>query len=209
MDVPALWQSGGFTVVQNLLSTEELAELMAEAAAARPHAARNELATSDGTEGRGGSPARAFASSPAGMIQWKIFGTPERAAQISAICGLQVTATGGGSYAFYERVGDFLAIHRDIEACDLAVITCLADTAASGGLVVYPKYWKTPLSVVRAASKSEAHALSMGPGESAILLGGVLPHEVMPMEPGQERIVSLMCYRTSLDEIPDLRTLDW
>ena len=32
-------------------------------------------------------------------------------------------------------------------------------------------------------------------GETIVLLGGILPHEVIPMAEGQERIVSVMCYR--------------
>jgi hypothetical protein len=39
-----------------------------------------------------------------------------------------------------------------------------------------------------------------------ILLGGILPHEVAPTSPGQERIVAINCYRaltaTPLDPVP-------
>jgi len=32
-------------------------------------------------------------------------------------------------------------------------------------------------------------------GQAAVLLGGLVPHEVLPMSEGQERIVAINCYR--------------
>jgi hypothetical protein len=110
---------------------------------------------------------------------------------------LAVAPTGGGTYTYYEQPGDFLALHRDIVRCDLAAITCLSEACATpgGGLLVYPRHATEPLSGARAAGRTAATRVPLGPGDTATLLGGIVPHEVTAMQAGQERIVSVMCYR--------------
>jgi hypothetical protein len=121
------------------------------------------------------------------------------AAALGRIVGITVEPTGGGTYSYYEVRGDFLALHRDVVKCDVAVITCLSlrvsDGPSAGGLYVYPEYMREPLSRVRAAGKGVGRAVSLDRGETIVLFGGILPHEVTPMMEGQERIVSVMCYR--------------
>ena len=108
--------------------------------------------------------------------------------------------SGHGSYSYYENAGDFLDLHRDKLACDVAVITCLQlkDTPernASGGLLVYPALAEESLSCVRSSGVTAGIRILLSPGDTIVLLGGIVPHEVTPMMPGQERTVSLMCYR--------------
>ena len=65
----------------------------------------------------------------------------------------------------------------------------------AGELVVYPDFIREPLSTVRAAGRSAGISVPLDRGHSMILLGGILPHEVAPTSPGQERIVAINCYR--------------
>jgi hypothetical protein len=195
-----LYAAGGFAIIPGLFPADVLAELLAEALSAKPTGQRNVLAVSDGTEGRGGSPARAFTSAHGCALQWRLFTAPALIASLSQMCGLAAVPAGSGTYTYYQQPGDFLALHRDIFSCDLAVITCLSETGATtrcGGLLVYPGHATEPLSRACAAGRAAATPAPLGRGDTVVLLGGIVPHEVSPMQPGQERIVSVMCYRIS------------
>lgn len=193
-----LCASGGFAVIPGLFAEEDFPELVAEAWSARAAGKRNVLAVPERLEERGGSPCRAFTSAHGGTVQWRLFSAPMMVASLVQICGLSVSPTGGGSYTYYENAGDFLALHRDIITCDLALITCLKETAPEhqgGGLLVYPSHVREPLSSVRVAGRTAAMPVRLRLGDTIALLGGIVPHEVVPMEPRQERIVSVMCYQ--------------
>jgi hypothetical protein len=128
------------------------------------------------------------------------------------LCGFEVFATGGGTYSYYEQAGDFLAVHRDVLQCDVAVITSLTPCSADGStgeLVVYPEFIHEPLSAVRAAGRASGTPVPLDRGHTIILLGGILPHEVAPTCAGQERIVSINCYRAqTADQTADLLESD-
>ncbi len=201
----ALYASGGFVIIPDLLASEALEELAAEAFSARSTGQRNIFAFSDGTEGRGGAPGRAFTSANGRDVQWRLFSSPAVLRSLANICGIAAAPSGGGTYTYYDQPGDFLALHRDVVSCDLAVITCLADIglgADGGGLMVYPGYTKEPLSRVREAGRAAAVPVPLSRGETVALLGGIVPHEVAPMPPGRERIVSVMCCRVAGDQFP-------
>jgi hypothetical protein len=102
-----------------------------------------------------------------------------------------------GTYSYYRAEGHYLGVHRDAAGCDLAVITCLSDTTpdAGGNLVVYPGAATRPLGSVRADPADGAHTLRLRPGESAILLGSLVPHRVAPTTAGQVRVVAPLCYK--------------
>jgi hypothetical protein len=51
------------------------------------------------------------------------------------------------------------------------------------------------LSTVRAAGRSAGTSVPLDRGHTMILLGGIVPHEVAPTSPGQERIVTINCFR--------------
>lgn len=194
----SLYRRGGYAVVSGLIEAQAFENLIAEAKAARHGATRGVAAESDDAiEDRGGSPARAFATGPGGELLWSLYGSPQMAETLAVICGIEVKATGCGSYSYYERDGDFLSLHRDIVTCDVAVITCLTATGPSAGeLLAYPSHIHAPLSHARAAGRLAAVPVQLRPGDTVALFGGILPHEVTPMGPAQERIVSVMCYRT-------------
>ena len=60
-----LFAAGGYLVVRGLFDDETLRDLLAEAEQVRIDAERMLVADSDGTEGRGGFPARAYRGSAA------------------------------------------------------------------------------------------------------------------------------------------------
>jgi hypothetical protein len=124
---------------------------------------------------------------------------------LSAQVGLPVVPSGNrGSYSYYARAGDFLDLHRDVETCDLAVLTALHDNSAptdqSGGLVVYPGRIGEPLSAIRERSQEGAYLVKLLPGQTIVLLGGVLPHRVIPVAEGQLRIISVLCFRALIGD---------
>ena len=191
-----LVRNGGISVVRGLFSPGLLASLVSEAQATAPSARRSIFSGPNREDWRGGEPSRAMAGMSAGPIQYEICSSPAMAEAISEICGVRVRCSGAGSYSWYLEAGDHLALHRDIIACDVAIITCLERTgpaAGSGGtLCVYPEDRWRPLRDVR----QEAHvAVPMEAGDTAVLAGGIVPHEVTPSVQGQRRVVSIVCFR--------------
>jgi hypothetical protein len=203
-----LYAAGGALRLPHLLGEAVVAAREPEARAARPSGHRNVLDDPGATvaiEERGGSPGRAFTSAHGSAVQWTIFSAPALVASVEEWCGLSATPTGGGSYSYYEQAGDYLSLHRDIVQCDLTLITCLKDirTAGDGGeLLVYSNHIGASLAETRRAGRAAATPLPIGRGDTVALLGGVVAHEVSAMQPGQERIVSVMCYRVIVDGKP-------
>ena len=104
-----------------------------------------------------------------------------------------------GMYSYYRRPGQYLGLHRDIDTCDLAIITCVhdvvpADPGTSGTLCLYPGRTAEPLSRIRATSERGGVFLRLPVGRSLIILGGMIPHTLLPMAPGHVRIVAPLCY---------------
>ena len=193
-----IFASGGFFVVSGLFDEATLSALLREAELAREEGNRQLLPVSDGTEGRGGSPARSFRSGRGRELHWGLHGSEAMKDRITELCSVTVTPTGSGSFSYYERPGDYLALHRDILQCDLTLITCLMarrGPGLSGELTIYPTLMREPLSVVRQIGRQAGLIVALEPGQSAVLLGGLVPHEVTPTSEGQERIVAINCFR--------------
>jgi hypothetical protein len=204
-----LFALGGYLVVRGLFDEETLTDLRVEADRVRIDAERMLVSDSDGTEGRGGFPARAYRSAAGGDLHWGLHACEEMADRLAGLCGLGLSVTGRGTYSYYEETGDFLAVHRDVLQCDIAVITALTNCSMdcpAGELVVYPDLIREPLSTARASGRSAGTSIPLDRGHTMILLGGIVPHEVAPASPGQERIVAINCYRaltaTPLDPGP-------
>ena len=201
-----LFAVGGYLVVRGLFDEETLQRMRAEADAVRTESERMLVADSDGTEGRGGFPARAYRSGAGRDLHWGLHGCQQMAETLSRASGVTVSPTGCGTYSYYEQTGDFLAVHRDVLQCDIAVITSLtscAVDASTGELVVYPEFIREPLSAVRAAGRSAGTSVPLDRGQTIILLGGIVPHEVAPICAGQERIVAINCYRAQTADLLD------
>jgi hypothetical protein len=199
-------QRGGFSVLRGLFTSPTIERLRDESRACKQRAAAVSVARPDAEQLRGGNPARRFLNAPGGAIQHAVYHDPDMIRTIASVTGLPIVTTGtGGTFTYYCRPKDFLGIHRDIVGCDIAVITCLEDSGAteSGGkLCLYPeRIWET-LGSLRRDPVRGAVPLRLAAGDTAVLLGGVVPHCTLPVAPGQNRVVSLLCYRAELYPVP-------
>jgi hypothetical protein len=107
-----------------------------------------------------------------------------------------------GTYSYYRREGHYLGLHRDIDICELAAITCLvdegpADRGVGGTLNLYPSRRSESLAVIRMTPRLGAVGVRLAPGETLLLLGGIVPHQLMPLGADQVRIIAPLCYRVS------------
>ena len=193
-------KGGSCAIYDHLPGAAACARLLAEARQRLHGAVASAVAVSDGEEQRGGSPARCFISAGGGDEQAAFYRAPETARFLAGICAAPVRPTGGGgTYTYYARPGDHLALHRDIEMCDLAVVTCLLDRHrgdSAGGLTrFYPARLHEPLSRIRATPDDGAVSVRLPVGHTMVMFGGLVPHLIEPVGPGELRIVSILCFR--------------
>jgi len=195
-----LMSQGGFAVYEGLIHRELFGRLLEESLGFYEHAQESHEPISDQEVWRGGSPARRFWSVGGGDVQAAFYQSPETIGILIDLSGITVRPTGGkGTFSYYVRPGDYLAIHRDIEKCDLAVITCLYETypeGTAGKLALYPERLSEPLPTIRATPTQGSLPQMLLPGQTILLLGGIVPHQIMPVTRGQIRIVSILCYET-------------
>jgi hypothetical protein len=193
-----LSESAGYAVIPEILTKQGFTELQSEAVAVRSTGARCFAAAPGAVEERGGCPGRAFRLAVGSDCQWRLLTSDAVLRSLARVVGRSLLPAGGGSLIYYEEPGDFLELHRDIVGCELALITVLSEIAPSSGsgeLLVYPGFRSRLLGEARDAGRGAATPVLLRRGESVVMLGGILPHEVTPLLPGQERIVSVMCYR--------------
>ena len=121
---------------------------------------------------------------------------------LGSLLSTPVRMAGGGSLTLYHLPGDGLGLHRDVDVCDVTLVTCLYDSESNrsmrtpelGSLRAYPEFCHEPLSAVPRHREQFGISIRLRPGDTAVLLGGIVPHEVTPMAAGQCRVVSLVCY---------------
>lgn len=191
--------AGGGFLVCRLAPAAEIAALRREAVACHRHATACRVPRPPaGPEARG-QPDRWLDVAIGDAVLRSFFHAPAVLGQLAALTGMACRPHGVlGTYSYYRAPGHYLGVHRDAVGCDLAVITCLGDTVTDdeggGQLVVYPGGATRSLAAVRAEPGRGAHRLRLRPGESAVLLGSLVPHRVTPVGPGQIRIVAPLCY---------------
>ena len=205
-----LYQRGGFVLLEKLLEPKNLAALQREALTLGRNAQENKVLESDHKAfeinfGRGGSPARKFLSTQGDTVQDTFYHSSTLTHMLETLSGTTVKPTGSrGTFSYYAREGDFLALHRDILTCDLTLITCLFDhtrgasNQLGGALRLYPSYNLKPLSSIPTQNLQNAVDLQLQIGQSLALLGGIVPHELLPTNPGQVRVVSVLCFEINL-----------
>jgi hypothetical protein len=195
-----LGAAGGWTVAP-LLGPRAVAALAREAA--RAHAAGAGVArlnVSPDEDRRRGNPARWLESAAAGPALHAFYTSPLLAAWLRRRTDLEWVRAGDvGSYSYYRRAGHFLGVHRDIDTCDLAVITCISDDGAApasieGTLSLWPGRTGDPISAVRAAPAGGRVTVRLRPGEAIVLLGGMIPHALEPLAAGHTRITTPLCF---------------
>ena len=193
---------GGYGVFENLIDPVTLGRLANEASD-RFASAQGHLVTEvDREEVRGGQPQRRFFSAEGGAVQDSVYAGREIAEVLHALAGAPFEPTGGrGSFTYYQGPGDHLALHRDVENCDLAIITTLHRSGGgglSGTLWVYPDRIDEALSSIRRTSGHGATPIDLAIGQSVVMFGGIVPHQVVPLAAGQIRVVSALCFRLAL-----------
>ncbi len=194
----ALLQKGGFEVLEGLVDASLQAQLLTEAFSHYSLALPNVVTESDNEDFRGGKPSRRFFSAPGGAVQDTFYHAPQVLHFLHHLTGVRLTPTGQhGTYSYYVSPGDHLALHRDIETCDLTVITCLHSRFSQGQggiLYLYPNHLFEPLSTLRGNPQAGALGINLQPGQSLVFFGGIVPHYLSCIAPEQERIVSVLCY---------------
>lgn len=196
---PALLHEGGFKLVDEVPGgTALLRMILRESLDAAARADRQEH-DADTADERGGAPARRLFSSGGGDAQQALYSCRQFLGLLADTVGADLHPSGpGGSYSYYTRPGDHLALHRDIVECDVAAITCLCDSGArgdSGALQLYPSRIADPLSAIRATPRRGRVAIHLRPGQTIVLLGGYVAHATAPVAAGQRRVISVLCYR--------------
>ena len=97
------------------------------------------------------------------------------------------------------RSSPSLDLHRDICTCDLSVLSLLYEEMPTRGplgrLRLYPGRRTESLASIRRTPERGAVDVSLKPGQTAVLFGGLIPHLVSRMTPGQVRVLSVLCYR--------------
>jgi len=194
-----LQKQGGFAVFSGLLSFDWHQSMLHEAQNLFPYAQESKVIKPDLEEMRGGNPPRTFLSVPAGLAQHTLYHSPALRSFLEQVTGLSIHLSGiQGTYSFYARRGDHLSLHRDIKSCDLAVITCLQDSALThergGILCLYPNRCNEPLSQIRAAPDKGCTSVYLGSNHTVVMYGGIVPHLVTPVANLQVRIVSILCF---------------
>src|SRR6202046_5768375 len=80
-----LLAAGGYLVVRGFFDEATLQDLRAEADQVRIEAQRMLVTDSDGTEGRGGFPARACGSGPGRDLHWGLHGCQQMAETLASV----------------------------------------------------------------------------------------------------------------------------
>jgi len=192
-------REGGFRVYEGLPDRWTCGQLLNEALSAYAGAAHQETGDDDGADGRGGRPRRRLLSAQAGPVQDAMYRSEWLPAWLSAECGVSVVPSGNrGSYSYYARPGDFLDLHLDVQTCDVTMITALHDNSPvddpAGALQLYPWRIGEPLRAVRARPGVGSQLVKLVAGQTIILFGGIVPHRLLPVAPGQVRIISVLCF---------------
>ncbi len=191
----ALVQGGGVMVCR-LTNASTLASLQADAARAHLYATEARVVEPDHSDGRG-DPDRWLESSPGGPAQDAFACSAAVTDVLEQATGVSWQLAGPGSWSYYRRQGHHLGVHRDLAVCDLAVITCVHNEGAqgqSGALRVWPSRAGVQLDELRRDPQG-AIDLYVETGDTVVLLGGVVPHRVLPVTIGHVRVVAPLCYR--------------
>lgn len=193
-------EAGGAVVIDGLPDDARASQLLDEALGQYPSADRQDVTADDGAAGRGGTPARGLWSCGGGPAQDALYRAPWLSDYLSILCAARVVPAGSrGSYSFYVDEGDFLGLHLDIESCDVTLISVLRDDAGpqdpAGGLLVHSAHLGQDLHAVRRRPHDGTAVVKAQPGQSIVLLGGLLAHETVPVTADKPRIISALCFR--------------
>ena len=83
----------------------------------------------------------------------------------------------------------------DIVTCDVTVISVLDDSSPDegGALAVQRGQVGVPLSILRRSPPVGEEVVKATAGSTIVILGGLVPHRVVPLTAGQ-RVISALCF---------------
>ena len=195
--VSPLLRAGGLATYRGLFDAASLRSMLQEASSADARLDIQEPGQ-DTEQIRGGTPARRLYSVHGGAVQDAFFTSPELSQFVSQKVDAPVRPCGArASYSFYSGEGAHLDIHRDVQGCDLALITCLHDSnpdAFGGCMDLWFDDALTPLGRVRADPNVGYTRVALQVGDSLLMHGGIIPHRIVPISGLRVRVVSLMCF---------------
>ena len=189
---------GGGVLKTRMAGPGQVATLSADALHAHTDALEARVDASQAMRDRG-NPERWLESAPGGPALDEFATSPAVLAVLRRATGVTWELAGPGSWSYYRHPGHHLGLHRDLAVCDLAVITCVVNDGGgklSGALRLWPTRASEPLEALRGDSRG-GRDLHLTAGDTVLLLGGVVPHCVLPLEAGHVRIVAPICYRVA------------
>lgn len=151
-------------------------------------------------EERGGKPRRKYRSAEGGKVQASVYHADALSRYLEGLLGEPVTRSGeAGSFSYYCEEGDHLDIHRDIEVCDLTLITVLKSNipehSSGGTLNIFTGRTQDRIDAIYQNPTFGYESVALQEGQSVLLRGGIAPHAVNPLLPGEQRIISALCFR--------------
>lgn len=193
-------------VVERLLSDAIVSALAVEAFGAHLRATEHRVGRPDDEDhGARGRPARWLESADGGPLLQACYTSPSLLAHLARLTHVVWRPSGANAtFSYYRRAGHHLDLHRDVEECDLAVITCLhRSNRLRGGdppcLELFPGAAHLTISQIRRRHGErgdlEPVLVDLEAGSSLVVLGGHVAHRLPPLEDGQLRIVAPMCYQ--------------
>ncbi|MDT7828137.1 hypothetical protein RQM65_05590 [Pricia sp. S334] len=149
---------------------------------------------------RGGTPKRKFRAVGGGPVQNAIYASQKLLSHLCDRTEMHIVPSGErGTYTFYAEENDYLDIHRDVDYCDLTLITCLHSTLpknhAHGLLNLYCERSNESLASIYKDRFWGYQSVFLRPGQSILLQGGIVPHGVNPMQANHHRIISALCFK--------------
>jgi hypothetical protein len=95
--------------------------------------------------------------------------------------------------------GSSISLHLDIDTCDVTLISILRDDSPprdpAGSLLVHTVHLGADLDTVRQDPERGTAVALARPGQSIVILGGMVPHETIPVGDRGPRIISALCFR--------------
>lgn len=102
-------------------------------------------------------------------------------------------------YINYQGEGDWLGVHRDSKACEVALLVCLASvptiTGKFSSLAVYgSRHWKPQLASGPCALIEDSQLVPSIAGDYVLIEGSTIPHGRPPLLKGQEVTIAAGCF---------------
>ncbi|HYN35265.1 MAG TPA: hypothetical protein VES40_21750 [Ilumatobacteraceae bacterium] len=183
--------------MERLLDDADVRALAAEATAHHTRAREQHTARPiDEATGPRGQPARWLESAVGGPLLEAFYNAPALSEHLATVTGLRWRPSGSNAtYSYYRAPGHHLDLHRDVDECDLAVITCLYRSGEQlPSLELFVDAGHLSLDSIRSTMQYGAVPVDLAVGESLIVLGGFVAHRLAELGPHQVRIVAPMCF---------------